>query len=70
MVGGKEKEKEFHLHTGGWQWARSHSFDQGWLEKCARECCELSFARAEQAFELTGKGRRGQTPPNTDADPE
>lgn len=69
-MGGKEKEKELHLHTGGWQGASSQSFDQGWLKEHARERCELSFARAEQPFELTGVGRRGQTPPNTDADPE
>lgn len=31
---------------------------------------KLSFARAEQMFELTGVGRRGQTPPSTEADPE
>lgn len=31
---------------------------------------KLSFARVEEIFELTGMARRGQTPPNTEADPE
>lgn len=58
MVNGKEKEKELHLHTGEWQWASSHSFDRGWLEEHARELSELSFARAEQLFELCD-GKKG-----------